>query len=202
MERVSIIEKYIPIEAARIIDRWIEESSCQFTISRNRKTKLGDYRPPYAGKGHRISVNNNLNQYAFLITAVHEFAHLKTWKEHKNRYKPHSLIWKNNFKELMKPFFDLEIFPKDIEEAVSSYLLNPSASSCNDHNLYRALQKYDEVKEGHAVLEHLPQEQLFALSSGRVFEKGPKLRKRYRCIERLSGKVYLFNPLAEVRVLP
>jgi SprT protein len=202
MERVSVLEKYIPLEAARIIEKWIVDSSCQFTITRARRTKFGDYRPPYAGKGHRISVNNNLNPHAFLITAVHEFAHLKTWKEHKNKFKPHGLVWKNNFNELMQPFFALEVFPNDIKEAVSSYLSNPSASSCTDLNLYRALQKYNKVKEGHALLEHLPQDQLFALSSGRIFEKGPKLRKRYRCVEKPSGKVYLFNPLAEVKMLP
>lgn len=202
MDRVSVLAKYIPLEAAQIIAQWIAENSCQFTISRSRKSKFGDYRPPYAGKGHRISINNNLNEYAFLITTVHEFAHLKTWNEHKNRFKPHSLVWKNNFKELMQPFFALEIFPEDIKTAVSSYLSNPSASSCTDLDLYRALQRYDKAKEGHVVLEHLPQDRLFALSSGRIFEKGPKLRKRYRCIERPSGKVYLFNPLAEVKILP
>jgi len=201
MDRTAILEKYVPLEAAGIIARWIVESRCQFTISRSRRSKFGDYRPPYAGKGHRISVNNNLNQYAFLITTVHEFAHLKTWTEHKNKFKPHSSVWKDNFKQLMQPFFALNIFPVDIEKAVSVYLSNPSASSCTDINLYRTLQQYDEIKEGHIVLEHLEPEQLFALPSGRIFKKGPKLRKRYRCIEKPSGKVYLFNPLAEVKVL-
>lgn len=191
----------MPLEAAELIAEWIKDAPCQFTISGNRKSKFGDYRPPFSGKGHRISVNYNLNQYAFLITTVHEFAHLKTWKEHKNKVKPHGLAWKNNFKILMQPFFAMDFFPEDIKKAISFYLSNPGASSCTDLNLFRTLQKYDDIKEDHMVIEHLPEETLFSIASGRVFKKGEKLRKRYRCVEESSGKVYLFNPLAEVKVL-
>lgn len=191
----------MPLEAAELIAHWIKDAPCQFTISGNRKSKFGDYRPPFAGKGHRISVNFNLNKYAFLITTVHEFAHLKTWTEHKGRVKPHGLAWKNNFKILMHPFFAMDFFPEDVKRAIASYLSNPGASSCSDLNLFRTLQKYDEIKENHMVIEHLPEKALFSISSGRIFKKGEKLRKRYRCVEESSGRVYLFNPLAEVKVL-
>jgi len=201
MNHVTILKDYVPLEAAQLLAQWITDSSCQFTISGNRRSKFGDYRPPFGGKGHRISVNYNLNQYAFLITTVHEFAHLKTWKEHKNKVKPHGLSWKNNFKVLMEPFFAMNLFPDDIKSAVSLYLSNPGASSCTDLNLFRTLQKYDEGEKEHVILEHLPENSTFVISTGRIFEKGQKLRKRYRCIERPSGKVYLFNPLAEVKVL-
>ena len=191
----------MPLQAAELIAQWIKDCACQFTVSRNRRSKFGDYRPPFASKGHRISVNGNLNQYAFLITTVHEFAHLKTWSEHRNKVKPHGTAWKSNFKKLMEPFLVLEIFPEDIKRAVFNYLSNPAASSCTDLTLFRTLQKYDEIKNGHVVLEQLPERSLFAIPSGRVFEKGERLRKRYRCIEKSSGRVYLFNPLAEVRIL-
>lgn len=201
MEHVAILKTYMPLEAAKLIAQWIKDAPCQFTISGHRRSKFGDYRPPFAGKGHRISVNYNLNQYAFLITTVHEFAHLKTWKEHRNKVKPHGTTWKNNFKILMQPFFAMDLFPEDIKRAVISYLSNPGASSCTDLNLFRTLQKYDEAKENHMVVESVPEKSLFSIASGRVFEKGEKLRKRYRCVEKPSGRVYLFNPLAEVKVL-
>ena len=38
----------------------------------------------------------------------------------------------------------------------------------------------------------------FLLKNGKVFMKGEKLRKRFRCIEKKTQKVYLFHPLAEV----
>ena len=198
---ISILEKYMPSQAAELVAQWIVEAPCQFKIAASRKSKFGDYRPPFRGKGHRISVNHDLNPYAFLITTVHEFAHLQTWEEHRNKVLPHGPNWKSNFKKLMQPFFAMDFFPEDIKKAVSVYLANPGASSCSDLNLFRTLQKYDPVREDHSILENLPKNSTFLISSGRVFEKGEKLRKRYRCVEKPSGKVYLFNPLAEVKVL-
>ena len=79
LDKVKILERYLPADAAPLIGRWIDYFKCEFKISRNRNSKFGDYRPPHDGKGHRISVNFDLNPYAFLVITVHEFAHLHTW---------------------------------------------------------------------------------------------------------------------------
>lgn len=197
----SILQDYIPEEAAKVIAVWIKDTGCKFKISKSRLSKFGDYRPPHRDKGHRISVNYDLNPYAFLITTVHEFAHLKTWNEHKHLVKAHGSTWKKNFKDLMNVFFELDIFPEDIEEAVQVYLRNPKASSCTDIHLFRTLKKYDQIKESHYTIETLPELSVFSVKNGRVFQKGEKLRKRYRCIEVKTGRVYLFNPIAEVQLL-
>lgn len=200
-EQISLLKQHMPGEAAVLIYQWIAEAPCEFVISRSRRTKFGDYRAPFRGKGHRISVNHDLNPYAFLITTVHEFAHLKTWETHKARVKPHGEIWKANFRQLMEPFFRMDLFPQDVEQAVARYLGNPGASSCSDLNLFRALQRYDQRADHLTILEQVPEKAVFVIASGRVFEKGEKLRKRYRCREKASGRTYLFNPLAEVEVL-
>ena len=97
MNKVDVLAQYMPLSAAPIISKWIDYFQCEFKISKNRATKLGDYRHPFKNNGHKISVNNNLNSYAFLVTTVHEFAHLLTWNEYKNKVKPHGNEWKNNF---------------------------------------------------------------------------------------------------------
>ena len=178
MDKVKVLEKYLPAEAAPLIARWIDYFKCEFKISRNRNSKFGDYRSPYGGKGHRISVNYDLNPYAFLVTTVHEFAHLHTWNEHKQKAKPHGTEWKNNFKKMMQPFFEKEIFPADVKKAIVNYLDNPAASSCSDLNLYRSLRKYDPPKESEAILtvEKIPLKALFKLKDGRIFRKDEKLR--------------------------
>ncbi len=200
-EYISILRNYIPEEAANIIGLWIKDSGCKFKISKSRVSKFGDYRPPHGVNGHRISVNCDLNPYAFLITTVHEFAHLKTWNEHKHLVKPHGSAWKRNFKDLMNVFFKLQIFPEDVKEAVEVYLHNPKASSCTDLDLFRILKKYDQIKENHHTVEALPELCIFALKNGRIFQKGKILRKRYRCVEVKTGRVYLFNPMAEVLLM-
>lgn len=198
MEKKQILAQYIPEAAAPIIARWIDYFQCEFKISRNRATKLGDYRHPFKGAGHKISVNNNLNPYAFLVTTVHEFAHLLTWNDHKNKVKPHGEEWKRNFKRMMVPFIDQQIFPEDVQQAIVSYLHNPSAASCTDLKLSRALKKYDVKRDAISRLEELPQDTVFQIKDGRRFKKGEKLRKRYRCLCLDNGNIYLFNPLAEV----
>lgn len=198
MDKVNLLSQYLPPAAAPTIARWIDYFQCDFKISRKRNTKYGDYRPPFKNEGHRISVNYNLNSYAFLITTVHEFAHLLTWNEHKRKAKPHGLEWKVNFKKMMKPFFEMSLFPTDVHAAILNYLQNPSASSCNDLTLFRVLQAYDAKVEGVLYVEHLAANSLFAMKNGRVFRKEDKLRKRYRCVEIKTGAVYLFHPLAEV----
>ncbi|RZK82169.1 MAG: sprT domain-containing protein, partial [Pedobacter sp.] len=118
VEKVEVLSQYMPLGAAPVIARWIDYFQCEFKISKSRSTKLGDYRHPFNGVGHKISVNNNLNQYSFLVTTVHEFAHLLTWNDHKNKVKPHGEEWKKNFKRMMVPFIDQQVFPEDIQYAI------------------------------------------------------------------------------------
>lgn len=199
MEKVDVLAQYMPPAAAPVIAKWIDYFQCEFKISKSRATKLGDYRHPFKGLGHKISVNNNLNRYAFLVTTVHEFAHLLTWNDHKNKVKPHGGEWKHNFKRMMTPFLDQQVFPEDLQQAISTYLSNPSASSCTDLKLSRALKKYDSAID-HSRLEELPQHAIFTIKDGRRFKKGEQLRKRFRCECLDNGNIYLFSPLAEVVV--
>ncbi len=197
-QKAKILSKYIPEEAAPLISKWIDFYQCNFKISKNRDTKFGDYRPPFKGDGHKISVNYNLNKYAFLVTTVHEFAHLVTWKEHQQHAKPHGQEWKNNFKRMMDPFFEFDIFPMDVKKAIVSYLQNPAASSCSDLNLFKTLRNYDQKDSSLISVEKIPHNHTFTMKNGRVFRKLEKIRKRYRCIEIKTGLIYLFSPIAEV----
>ena len=201
MDKIKVLAQYLPPQSAPLIARWIDHFQCDFKISRTRNTKLGDYRPPFGGQGHRISINYDLNPYAFLVTTVHEFAHLLTWNEHKRKAKPHGTEWKANFKRMMRPFFEQDIFPTDIKQAIVRYLENPAASSCTDAHLFKALKKYDATPEHLVLVETVPINALFKMKDGRVFRKDTKIRKRFRCTEVATGRLYLFSPLAEVEIL-
>lgn len=191
----------MPASAAYLIAEWIDSYECEFRISRARNTKLGDYRAPFKGCGHKISVNHNLNKYSFLITTVHEFAHLVTWNQWKHRVKPHGQEWKDNFKNLMMPFFEMDIFPGDVKKAIVLYLQNPAASSCTDAHLFKTLKAYDNNVEGTLSVEDVSENDTFVTKNGRVFKKLNKIRKRYRCLEVETGLLYLFSPLAEVKLV-
>lgn len=197
MTNDKILEPYLPEGTAVMMAKWIDYFQVELSINRPRESVLGDYRHPHGGKGHRISVNRNLNPYAFLITLIHEFAHLTNWNKHANKVKPHGEEWKTEYKILMQPFLDRKIFPEEIERAVRKYMSNPAASSCSDVNLLRVLKKFD--KEQHTVfVSNVPAGEMFRLKNGRTFLRLDLVRKRYRCKEIPSGDIYLFSPVMEV----
>ncbi|MBN8692558.1 MAG: SprT-like domain-containing protein [Bacteroidetes bacterium] len=195
----EVLKKYIPEGAVETIARWIVDYDFKLKIKKERSTKLGDYSSPQNGMNHVITINHNLNKYSFLVTLVHEVAHLSTFNKFKNTVAPHGQEWKNEFKILMQPFLITEIFPADVLYAIRKYLQNPAASSCTDTNLLRTLKLYDENSQ-QIFLEYLPYKSVFLYNGNKVFEKGERIRKRFRCIEIATGTVYLFNPLTEVEL--
>lgn len=184
-------------EAAKKIAVWVDHFGVEIKITRSRSSVFGDYRHPHGGKGHRISINHDQNQYAFLITMVHEFAHLVCWNKYRNQIKPHGEEWKSEFKKMMTLFFDLNIFPAELIVALKKYLNNPFASGCSDVNLMNTLRLFDSNKQT-VLVSSITQGSLFSLKNGRVFQKGHRIRKRFQCVDINSKQVYLFSPSAEV----
>ena len=175
----EILKKYLPEETVAIISEWIVDLDFKLKITKERKTRLGDYTSPHSGLNHTITINYNLNKYAFLITLVHEVAHLVTFNEHKNKVNPHGAEWKRNFQKLMQPFLTTDILPLEVFAALRKYLQNPAASSCSDIHLLRTLKLHDEESDT-IFLEHLPINTLFLYNGSRIFKKGERIRKRYK----------------------
>lgn len=194
-ELADRLQAYVPPKAAIYLAQWIREKGVHFRIARPRDSVYGDYMPPQAGKGHRISINGNQNKFSFLITAVHEFAHLHTWELHQERVKPHGQEWKHHFRILMEPLYLEKIFPADVENAVKQYLINPAASSCSDDHLMEVLKRYDRITK--PFLKEVEEGERFFLQ-GKEYIRGPLRRTRYEC--RLAGTshVYLISATAEI----
>ena len=204
MSRESIarvLSKYMPAEAVDVCSRWIVQYNIHVKITKTRASKLGDYKPVRGKFAHEITVNHDLNPYSFLITFVHEVAHLIAETKWRGRITPHGAEWKNEFSCLLAWFVQQGIFPHDIRSALREYMSDPAASSCADHNLLRALRRYDEKNSHVRHLEDLPADALFTMHaslSGLVFRKGKKLRTRFHCLEIRSKREYFVSALAEV----
>ena len=198
---LSALEDFIPVQSTPIVFDYLRKYKVHLTITKNRKTILGDYRHALGERTHRISVNGNLNQYSFLITLIHELAHLLTFIQFNNRVLAHGKEWKNIYRTMLVQFMSPEIFPEDIRKALERSLHNLPASSCADENLARALKKYDVNHQGLMMVEQLQEGTLFDIGEGKIFKKGKQLRKRFQCQELKSGKIFLFSPLYEVKSL-
>jgi SprT protein len=196
---ISALQDYLPAGTYEPVLHYLQSHKVHLTVARERKSILGDYRHRHGGNTHRISVNGNLNQYAFLITLLHELAHLLTFEKWANRVAAHGKEWKATFGGLLAQFIEHDVFPLDIKNVLLQSLHNPAASSCADEALLRTLKNYDQQKNGSAhFVENLLPGALFKTHDGRVFQKGEKLRKRYRCVEVKTKRVYLFSPVYEV----
>jgi SprT protein len=195
---ISALQNFLPPNTYQPVLEYLHHHHVHLTVAKERKSILGDYRHRTHGQNHRISVNGNLNKYAFLITLLHELAHLLTFEKFGNRIAPHGREWKHVFGQLLAQFIEHNIFPDDIKRALMDSLHDPAASSCSDEDLLRVLKRYDE-KENHLVfVESVPEGSLFKTHEGKIFKKGERIRKRFKCEEVKTKKVYLFSPIYEV----
>ncbi|MBL0359252.1 MAG: SprT-like domain-containing protein [Chitinophagaceae bacterium] len=194
------LKAYLPDGSFEDVSYYLLHYKVHLTITRERKSVLGDYRNALAEKNHRISVNGNLNKYAFLITLLHELAHLFTYERFGHRVQAHGSEWKNEFGKILAQFLLKKIFPPDIYKALLKTLQNPAASSCADTVLLRVLHQYDEKKEGILLIESLQDGSHFKIKGGRIFKKMERVRKRIKCLEIDTGKIYLFSPVYEVEI--
>lgn len=192
------LKNYLPDGSFEEVNYYLIHYKVQLTITRERKSVLGDYRNSHGDKNHRISVNGNLNPYAFLITLLHELAHLFTYEKFGHRVLAHGPEWKNEFGKILAQFLLKKIFPQDIQKTLYKTLQNPAASSCADTALLRVLYQYDTKKDGVMLIEAVPIGALFTIKGNRIFKKEEKVRKRYKCLEISTGKMYLFSPVYEV----
>lgn len=197
----EVLLKYLPEHAVEPVFELIKTNSVHLKIVNERQTRHGDYRKHPTGK-HQITVNANLNKYRFLITLVHEIAHLVAFEKYGRSIKPHGNEWKITFQRLMVPFIRPEIFPNSVLPLVANHFRNPTASSDTDARLAFALKQFDERKPDVHFMHEVPSGSLFRIKNGKVFQKKRLRVKRYECLEIQTGKLYLFNANAEVEIIP
>lgn len=195
-EFVSHLDKYLPKGASPVVYDWIRKQPFHLKITKPRATKLGDYRTPGTDGIHRITVNGNLNPFSFLVTLVHEIAHMDHFLDTGNLRNPHGQKWQAHYR---KRFYEIAPhigLPQDVATAIEHHLQSPAASSCADPALLRTLRKYDRQQV--LTLSEIAHGTLFTLNGGKIFKKGDLRRTRVRCLDITSNRHYLIHADAEV----
>jgi SprT protein len=196
---LEYLRQFIPDAAAAPVLQWLNHYQVHLTITRERKSVLGDYRHATHAQNHRISINGSLNKFSFLITLIHELAHLVTFMEYGNQVLSHGKEWKKVYRDMLKDFLSLSVFPDDILAALKKNLHNLPASSCADEDLMRMLRRYDANRGKLVLVEQVSDGDCFFTEDDRLFRRGKKLRKRFQCVEVSTGKLYLFSSIYEVK---
>ena len=196
----EVLKKYVPERTLVPCLELIKAHRVHLKIVNERVTRHGDYKRRRDG-GHQITVNASLNKYRFLITLIHEIAHLVAFEKYGRAIKPHGIEWKRTFQHLMLPFIRPEIFPSSLLPLLAKHFRNPKASSSTDARLSIALKQFDEQQSDKSYVFQLPTGSVFRLYNGRLYKKGNKRTKRYECVELQTGRMYLFQPNAEVELI-
>lgn len=191
----SFFDHFPPTVAEYCFQLW-HENDFKFIVSKSRHTKYGDYRY-HPTKGHSITVNHNLNPYAFLITYIHEVAHLTTYLKFKNKVQPHGSEWKKEFKDLFDPILEPELLPENLINILKKYLTNPSASSATYAPLVEILKTFDPQSDK-VLLKDLPENAAFLIKN-LLLVKQKLNRTRYFCIDPKTGKKYLVSKNASIK---
>lgn len=186
----STLQTHVPGPALLYCYRLWTETPFELKITRTRQTKVGDFTSKRSISHPRITLNQELNPYLFLITYVHEVAHLRVHLQYGNRVDPHGEEWKARFRILMQPVLDPAIFREDILAVLDRHMVNPKASSFADSELTRVLRRYDKDAAQYATLSEIPEGSIFRFQ-GRFFKKGKVRRTRVLCHEVKTKRHYL-----------
>lgn len=197
----SHIKSFLPSGSIEHVTSVLAEVSVPFKIEikKQRKSCYGDYRR-YPDGTHKISLNNNLKPEAFLITLLHEVAHLVTFLKYGRKIKPHGAEWKLNYKMLMLPLINDSIFSSKLLSLIANHFKNPKASIDSDHQL-SLLLKGELSNSAKKFVFQIENGSIFTLDKKRKFVKEGKKTKRMVCKDLESGKRYLFHPNVEVELV-
>lgn len=193
---IDALSSFIPEGSYPLVQAYLVQYRIALTITKSRKSKYGDYYFDRVEKRHKVSVNGNLNVYEFLITLLHEIAHLVTFAQYQNKVSAHGKEWKHAFGEILHPFIKNSIFPEDIKAAILLHLNNVKASHCRDEYLVKALQSYNENPIFY--VSDIGIGNIFQIESGDIFKVLEKLRTRYKCMSLKNEKVYIFPAMYPV----
>lgn len=197
---LTFLEQFLPPGAFEEVAPFFKTHTIHLTLTHERKSVLGDYRNPVPSEPyHRISINATLNPYSFLITLLHELAHLLTFVHFQHSVSPHGKEWKTQFRHVLIPFIGKKLFPADVEKALLAYIHDPAASTCTDPRLFKALYKYDKKEEGQKLVDDIEPNKYFMTDDGTVYQKLEKIRTRTRCRNMQNNRIYLFQGIVEVR---
>lgn len=189
----DVFTTYFPLGTDGYCRQLWQQYKFDFRVVKPRRTRLGDFRVFPDGKT-QITVNADLNSYAFLITYVHEVAHAEVNRAYRRRVQPHGKAWQIAFQRLMQPLMTEAVFPVDILYPLQRYMIRPAATTYANPALMTALRKVDNVSlsgisHNRTLLRDVPEGESFQFDK-KTFVRGTLRRTRIVCKEVSTGKSY------------
>ena len=197
-QEFRLLSQYIPHPAVDYAMAWYITYPFKLIIEKPRESKFGDYRPLANGQ-HQITVNGNLPPQAFLLTYLHEVAHMMVIRLYKERVQAHGSEWKTLFSQILQPMLNPLVFDEKVLPAMRVYAQDPKASSSTDPDLMRALHLTTNVENGNLPLQDFNPNTGFKFQlKGQPFVVKSKARTTYICENLITHKLYKVRGIAFV----
>lgn len=193
---VSVLEKFLPENALPYLKIWFGSYPCHLKITKNRNSKLGDYRK-LPDKSHQITVNGTLEPQLFFFVLTHELAHLIAFEKYGRRISPHGVEWKQTFREMLLE--SLTVYAEDLRPIIQKFSKSPKANFMASPDLVKYFHVPKEDDE-QTFIENLKKGELFEYKK-EIFVIEETTKKRYLCKNIKSSRKYYFRNLAQVKKL-
>ena len=193
---VSVLEKFLPENALPYLKIWFGSYPCHLKITKNRNSKLGDYRK-LPDKSHQITVNGTLEPQLFFFVLTHELAHLIAFEKYGRRISPHGAEWKQTFREMLLE--SLTVYVEDLRPIILKFSKSPKANFMASPDLVKYFHVPKEDDE-QTFIENLKKGELFEYKK-EIFVIEETTKKRYLCKNIKSSRKYYFRNLAQVKKL-
>ncbi|WP_343685734.1 SprT-like domain-containing protein [Chryseobacterium gleum] len=190
---IQSLEKYLPQNTLKYLKIWFSDYYIHIKVTRNRNSKLGDYRK-LPDNSHEITVNSTLTPQLFFFVLTHELAHLIAFEKYGRRISPHGNEWKETFRNMLLE--SLEIYDEELKPIIMKFSKSPKANFMASPDLVRYFhtEKQDDTLH---FIEELKKGEFFIYRNEKYLLEG-LVKKNYLCKNLATGRKYSFKPLARV----
>jgi hypothetical protein len=192
---IAVLEKFLPENTLPFLKKWFGDYACHLKITKNRNSKLGDYRK-LPDKSFQITINGTLEPQLFFFVLTHELAHLIAFENFGRKISPHGMEWKQTFREMLLESID--VYQEDLKPIILKFSKSPKANFMASPDLVKYFHK--ESDDGLIFVENLQVGDQFGYKD-EIFLIEETAKKRYLCINIKTRKRYYFKNLAQVKQL-
>ncbi len=190
---IRSLEKYLPQNTLQYLQVWFADYHIHIKVTRNRDSKLGDYRK-LPDRSHEITINSTLVPQLFFFVLTHELAHLIAFEKYGRKIAPHGNEWKETFRQML--LHSIDVYEEGLRPVIVKFSKSPKANFMASPDLvkYFHVENQDDKL---VFIENLTKGDLFTYRNEKYLLEG-LIKKNYLCKHLSTGRKYSFRPLARV----
>lgn len=192
---VESLERYLPKNTLPYLKNWFSDYYIHIKITKNRNSKLGDYRK-LPDHWHEITINSTLAPQLFFFVLTHELAHLIAFEKYGRRISPHGNEWKQTFKIMLLE--SLEIYEETLRPIIIQFSKSPKANFMASPDLVKYFHIDNHDEDDLSFIEEIQKGEIFIYRNEKYVLEG-LIKKNYLCKNLATGRKYSFRPLARVK---